>query len=113
MSFSFDPISATGSVRPVAATSSTPRTTPTAATDSAAAVTVDTMPSAPPAEVLDAIGTASRVAERMAASGPRLQFSVDAPTGRVSVQMTDHTGAVLRSLTGAQALAVAAGEPLA
>lgn len=113
MSFSFDPIPATGAARPVSATSPAARTAQASAARRAEAVTVDTRSVSPPAEVLDAIGTAAQVADRLAASGRSLRFSVDVPTGRVSVQVADHTGAALGSLTVAQALAVAAGQPVA
>jgi hypothetical protein len=110
MSFFTDPIS---SRPPVGAAGATPGPArsggPAPVSDP---VTVDTMPASPPPEVLDAIGVAARAAETLAQSGRRLQFSVDPPTGRVSVQVTDHSGNVLGSLSGAQALDVADGQPL-
>jgi hypothetical protein len=110
MSFFTPPISSTP---PTAAAGATPRAArPVAAAPAADAVTVDTMPASPPPEVLDAIGVAAKAADTLEQSGRRLQFTVDAPTGRVAVQMTDHSGTVLGTLTGAQALDVASGTPL-
>ena len=115
MSFFSTPVSSATAVGPTAAAPAATRAPRAAATAAApsSSVTVDTMPASPPAEVLDAIGVAARAADRLAASGRRLQFSVDPPTGRVAVQVIDHPGTVLGTLTGAQALAVAGGEPLA
>ena len=81
--------------------------------DDAASVSVDTTPSSPPTDVLHALGVAAAAFDRLAQSGRRLSFSVDPPTGRVSVQVTDTSGTVLRTISGAEALRVASGEPLA
>ncbi len=117
MSLPFPPIS------PVSAAAAVSRPQPTraptargaaAATETGTdAVTVDTMPTSPPPEVLEAIGAAARAYDRLAQSGRQLQFTVDQPTGRVNTAVTDTSGNVLGTLSGAQALAVADGEPLA
>jgi hypothetical protein len=110
MSFFTPPVSSTS---PSAPASATPRAERRAAAAPAAdAVKVDTLSASPPPEVLDAIGIAAQAADRLQQSGRRLQFTVDPPTGKVAVQVTDHSGNVLGALTGAQALAVASGVPL-
>jgi hypothetical protein len=110
MSFFTTPVSSASATAPL---SSTPRAErPSAPAAGGDSVTVDTMPASPPPEVLDAIDVAARAADRLAQSGRRLQFTVDPPTGKVAVQVTDHSGNVLGALTGAQALAVASGLPL-
>jgi hypothetical protein len=111
MSFFTNPVS---SARPASPVSQTPRAArPSAAKPTPDAVRVETMSATPPDEVLDAIGVAARAADSLEQSGRRMQFSVDPPSGRVTAQVTDLSGAVLGSLTGAQVLAVAGGEPLA
>jgi hypothetical protein len=110
MSFFTTPVSSAAATAPL---SSTPRAErPSAPAPGGDSVTVDTMPASPPPEVLDAIDVAARAADRLQQSGRRLQFTVDPPTGKVAVQVTDHSGNVLGALTGAQALAVASGLPL-
>jgi hypothetical protein len=110
MSFFTNPISSVAATAPL---SSTPRTErPSAPAPGGDSVKVDTLSASPPPEVLDAIGVAAQAADRLQQSGRRLQFTVDPPTGKVAVQVTDHSGNVLGALTGAQALAVASGVPL-
>jgi hypothetical protein len=111
MSFFTSPVSSIAPVSPVGPASRAAR--PPAPTRAADAVRVDTMPASPPDEVLDAIGVAAQAADALQRSGRRLQFSVDPSTGRVAAQVSDHSGTVLGTLTGAQVLAVAGGEPIA
>jgi hypothetical protein len=113
MSFFTPPVSSTSPATPVSPSSRTARASAPASTPAPDAVRVDTMPASPPDEVLDAIGVAAQAATALERSGRRLQFSADPPTGRVTAQVTDHSGTVLGSLTGAQVLALAGGEPLA
>ena len=83
-----------------------------AARDTGESVSVDTMPSSPPPEVLDAIANASESFDRLAAVDRRLHFHVEQPTGRVSVQVHDTQGNVLGTLSPSQALEVADGGTL-
>jgi hypothetical protein len=110
MSFFTTPISSAAATAPLSSASRAER--PSAPAPDGDSVTVDTLPASPPPEVLDAIGVAAQAADRLAQSGRALQFTVDPPTGKVAVQVTDHSGNVLGALTGAQALAVASGVPL-
>jgi hypothetical protein len=78
------------------------------APDTAAeSVTVDTMPSSPPPEVLDAIGAAARAYDRLTSNGVQLHFDVDEETGKVAVHVYDTQGSVLGTLAASQVLDLA------
>ena len=85
---------------------------PAASARTGESVTVDTMPSSPPPEVLDAIASASDSFDRLAAVDRRLHFHIEQPAGRVTVQVHDTQGNVLGTLSPSQALEVAAGGTL-
>ena len=72
----------------------------------------DTFPSAPPQAVLDEMAGAARVHDALHAQGRELRFARDEASGRVAVEVRDAGGSVLRTLSLAQALDVAAGKPL-
>lgn len=112
---SIPPINPISSGAPASAASRASSTRPAQATSvrpTAGAVTVDAIPASPPAEVLAAMATASQAADRLQQSGRALSFSVDPPTGRVSVHVTDLDGNALHSVSPSTVLAVASGEPL-
>lgn len=71
----------------------------------------ETTPASPPPEVHDAIAVAAHAADRLAESGRALRFDAD-EGGRVTVHVTDASGTVLHTISGAQALAIASGVPL-
>jgi hypothetical protein len=75
-------------------------------------VKLDTMPSAPPPEVLDAVGRAARAYDRLTAHGVQLQFQIDSHTGRVALHVYDEHGTVLGTLSPSQVLDIAAGGTL-
>lgn len=70
----------------------------------------DTTPASPPPEVHDAIAVAAQAADRLAQSGRALRFDAD-EAGHVTVHVTDASGTVLHTISGAQALAIASGAP--
>jgi hypothetical protein len=70
------------------------------------------IPASPPAEVLDAMGTAASAADRLAAQDRALSFSVDAATGKVTVAVHDTDGNVLFTVPGSKALEIAGGGSL-
>jgi hypothetical protein len=72
----------------------------------------DTFPSTPPQAVLDEMAGAARVHDALHAQGRELRFARDETSGRVAVEVRDAGGSVLRTLSLAQALDVAAGKPL-
>lgn len=88
------------------------RSTTVAVADQEEAVTVDTIPSSPPAEVLDAIGVASQAYDRLAANEQALHFRIDDATGKVVVEVHDPHGDVLFTVPPSKALEVASGASL-
>ncbi len=76
-----------------------------------AAASVDAVPSAPPPEVLEQMAQAQRTYEQLAAQGRSLHFAEDS-SGRASVELRDRDGQLLRTLSLAEALDLAAGAPL-
>lgn len=81
-----------------------------ASNEAVAAVTVDTLPASPPAELLEAMHDASKVADTLRAQARELHFET---TGnRVVVQVRDLDGNVLRTIPAIEALEVAGGKQL-
>jgi hypothetical protein len=79
------------------------------------AVKVDvgtSIPSSPPAEVLDAMGTAAQTHDRLAAADRGLSFKIDDRTGKVVVSVHDNSGHVLFTVPGSKALDIASGGSL-
>ena len=76
------------------------------------AVAVDTFPASPPPELSDAIAAAAQAYDDLEASGRRLHFAVDPPTGRLSIEVHDLSGNVLSTLTPGEVLDVAGGGQL-
>lgn len=73
----------------------------------------DGIPSVPPPEVLEAIDAASRAYRTLQAQGRELRFAVDEASGRVTVEVRDLYGNVLRTIPPSEALDVATGAELA
>jgi len=76
------------------------------------AVALDTLPASPPAEVLDQMARAARIHDELNAQGRELRFSHDPQSGRARIEVRDRAGNVLKTLSPAQALEVAAGAPV-
>jgi hypothetical protein len=70
------------------------------------------LPSIPPPEVLDAMADAATAHERLRAQGRELHFEHDGRSGRLHIEVRDGDGRVLRTISPAEALDVAAGKPL-
>lgn len=75
-------------------------------------VSLDTLPASPPQEVLDQMANAAQTHEALSAQGRELRFSRDEQSGRTRIEVRDHSGNVLKTISPAQALEVAAGAPL-
>ncbi|HEX4807130.1 MAG TPA: hypothetical protein VFU94_14620 [Conexibacter sp.] len=90
------------------------RTAAAADARDAADVSSAAIPDSPPAEVLDAIGAAGRVAHELRADGRELRFvpASESGDGRVRVELRDLDGTVLRTIPPSEALDVATGTPL-
>ena len=70
------------------------------------------LPSTPPAEVLDAMGTAADAYDRLKTAGRRLHFETDPATGRLAIQVLDPDGHVLTTLPPSKVLDLADGGTL-
>lgn len=84
----------------------------TGAREAQDAVRVDVMPSAPPDDVMDAIGAAADAYDRLAAGGQHVSFELDGPSGRVQINLQDSTGRPISGLSPSDALRLAAGGSL-
>jgi hypothetical protein len=78
---------------------------------SADSLAVDASRGGPPPEVLDQIAAAGRIEEQLRESGQQLRFSASTPTEHVRVELHDSQGKVVRALSLAEALELAAGRP--
>ena len=76
-----------------------------------AAVTVNTLPASPPAQVLEEMHAAAEAADRLRSQERELHFE-PLSGGRVVVQVRDLDGNVIRTIPPAKALDVAGGAPL-
>jgi hypothetical protein len=75
-------------------------------------VSLQTLPSSPPQEVLDQMARAAQIHAELSSQGRELRFSHDQQSGRTRIEVRDRDGNMLRTLSPAQALEVAAGAPL-
>ncbi len=75
-------------------------------------VALDTVPASPPQEVLEEMASAAQNHEALRAQGRELRFSRDEQSGRTRIEVRDRSGNMLKTLSPAQALAVAAGAPV-
>ncbi len=99
-----------GPLDPGTAPEVAPRAARVPAREDASTVFAGTIPGAPPAEVLDAIGAAADRHAELAAQGRELRFEPGGVGGGgVRVTLLDGDGNVLRTLSGSEALDVATG----
>jgi uncharacterized FlaG/YvyC family protein len=75
-------------------------------------VSLQIFPSSPPQQVLNEMASAARVHDGLRAQGQELHFAHDPQSGRMTVQVRDSGGRVLRTISPSEALEVAAGKPL-
>jgi hypothetical protein len=75
-------------------------------------VSVQTLPSSPPPEVLEQMASAAQRYDELTAQGRELRFARDEQSGRTQVEVRDRAGRLVKTLSPAQALDVAAGGPL-
>jgi hypothetical protein len=78
----------------------------------AAGVTVDTLPATPPPELQSAIGRASDRYDELHRQQRELHFSSDPDSGRVTIEVRDLDGTVLRTIPPSKAIDVISGAPL-
>jgi uncharacterized FlaG/YvyC family protein len=77
-----------------------------------AAVAVDTVPTSPPPEVVQAMGTASQVFQTLKSHQKELHFVRDSHTGRVVAEVRDESGNVIARIPSSKILDIATGGPL-
>jgi hypothetical protein len=70
------------------------------------------IPPSPPADVLDAMGTAAQAHERLAGQDRGLGFTIDDRTGKVVVSVYNNAGQVLFTVPNVKALDIASGGSL-
>jgi hypothetical protein len=70
------------------------------------------VPTTPPPEVSQAIGTASQAYEELNATGHQLHFTLDRPTGALAVELRDMDGNPLSNISASEALRIAGGKSL-
>jgi len=107
MSFDLSPIGA--SEGPAPPSRSGPAARAGAPAEVSPAVRVDTMPAAPPSEVMDEVSTAAHVWQVLHDQGRELHFDVGADH-RVRIEVRDLDGNVLRTIPPSEALSIAGGD---
>lgn len=75
-------------------------------------VSLQTLPSSPPPEVLEQMASAAQRYDELTAQGRELRFARDQESGRTRIEVRDRAGHLVKTLSPAQALDVAAGGPL-
>jgi hypothetical protein len=78
--------------------------------ESEAPVSLDTLPSTPPPDVLAQIQTAGANYESLRAQGYEVQYSYDAQARKSTVQLLDSSGTVVKTLSPAEAVELAMGD---
>jgi hypothetical protein len=76
------------------------------------AVSLQTLPASPPQEVLDQMASAAQIHAELSSQSRELRFARDRQSGRTRIEVRDRDGNVLKTISPAQALEVAAGAPL-
>lgn len=92
--------------------SSVPPQNPQRAGAAQSSVSVQTLPSTPPQEVLEQMANAAQRYDELTAQGRELRFARDEQSGRTRIEVRDRAGHLVKTLSPAQALDVAAGGPL-
>lgn len=84
---------------------------PSAARDEVA-ISSGEVPDGPPPEVLEAMNAAARCFEELHEQGRELRFAHDPESGRVTIDVCDLDGNVLRAIPPSRVLDLAGGAPL-
>jgi hypothetical protein len=67
----------------------------------------ESFPSSPPQEVLDSIRPARRIYHELRADGHQLHFSTDRRSGRITIEVKDRDGKIIRTLSPSEAVDLA------
>jgi hypothetical protein len=71
---------------------------------------IDLLESGPPPEVLEQMAHADTINARLRASGRQIRFALSADGCSLQIELRDTAGNLLRTLSVAEAAAIAAGE---
>ncbi len=82
---------------------------PSPLSESEAPVSLDTLPSTPPPDVLAQIQTAGANYESLRAQGYEVHYSYDEQARKSTVQLLDSSGTVVKTLSPAEAVELAMG----
>jgi len=63
----------------------------------------ESFPSSPPQEVLDQIRPAQKIYHELRAEGHQLHFSTDRSSGRITIEVKDRDGRLVRTLSPSEA----------
>ncbi len=77
--------------------------------ESEASVSLDTLPSAPPPEVVEQIQTAGANYESLRAQGYEVHYSYDEQARKTNVELRDGSGTVVKTLSPSEAVDLAMG----
>jgi hypothetical protein len=83
-----------------------------AASESEAPVSLDTLPSSPPPEVVSQIETAGATYEKLRSEGYEVRYAHDEQSRRTTVELRDAAGIVVKTLSPAEAVELAMGGTL-
>lgn len=83
-----------------------------AATKSEAPVSLDTLPSTPPPEVVSQIETAGANYEKLRSEGYEVRYAHDEQSRKTTVELRDAAGVVVKTLSPAEAVELAMGGTL-
>jgi len=109
MNFELPPIGGTDRTPPAARPAGTGKAS--AEFSLPAQAPVSAIPPSPPADVLDEMYAAAKVADKLRAQERELHFEASG-NGRVVIQVRDLEGKVIRTVPPSQALEIAGGAPL-
>lgn len=104
------PSGASAPLRAAGAPSPSAQQGPVAPTDEP--VSLDTVPSTPPPEVLSQMQDAGASYAALQAKGYEVHYAEDAHSRRVSAELRDSEGSLVRTLSPSEAVELAAGAPL-
>lgn len=83
-----------------------------AASGSEAPVSLDTLPSTPPPEVVSQIETAGASYEKLRSEGYEVRYAHDEQSRKTTVELRDAAGVVVKTLSPAEAVELAMGGTL-
>jgi hypothetical protein len=111
MSSPIPPLDGSRALGPASATARATAGTSIAPTAPVSSISLETIPSSPPPEVLAQIALAAQTYDGLGARGYDLHFAHDPASGRTNIEVRDASGALLRTLSPTEAIDLAAEGP--